>query len=400
MPDSVKLPQITVLHVIEDLHSGGAERVVIDLASHVNRTQFRPLVCCLRKKGSMAAELETQQIPVFALDKRRKIDLGLLWRLRHLLRTEKVEVVHTHVFTANLWGRLAALLAGVPVIITHEHSSFTVDRRVFRGLERILTRWTDCTVAVSQQLAGRLMRECRVRCERLRTIYNGLNLPAQKPDSTRARTLCAELGLQKFEQIIGSVGRLDARKNYCLLIEAFARLRKRFPNAGLVLVGAGAEAAALKKKAAALGIVGSVVFAGHRTEIAELLSLFTLFCLPSQTEGISIALLEAIAAGVPVVATRVGGTPEIISDASMGTLVPPGDVDALLTALADTLENVDAAREKARKAQQQIGTNFTLQKTVRQVEKLYRDVLMEKHNGRYFFDVPPSRRRKTEDRFR
>ncbi|MFQ5629972.1 MAG: glycosyltransferase, partial [bacterium] len=237
---------IKILHVIEDLETGGAERVLINLVLGLNRKIFCPMVCCLRNRGEMARELEAQKIPVFALHKRCKIDLALLVRLQKFMSDQRFDIVHTHVFTANLWGRLVAFMTGVPVVISHEHSSFAVDHWLYRRIEKILSRKTDCTVAVSKQLRNRLLNEAGLRQNTIRAIYNGLNLPANNTSDSDAQTLRRSLGLEKFEQVVGSVGRFDSRKNYGILLKAFARLLVRFPRAGLLLIGTGSEEAKLK----------------------------------------------------------------------------------------------------------------------------------------------------------
>ncbi|MDZ7268859.1 MAG: glycosyltransferase [candidate division KSB1 bacterium] len=365
---------LCVLHLIEDLDQGGAERVLVNLVSGLNPRRFTPLVCCLRHKGVLAAELEARRIPVIALQKKAGIDPGLLGRLQQLLRSHRVTVLHAHVFTANFWGRLAALLAGVPVRISHEHSTFTVDDRLRRGIERVLAPHTSRIVAVSEQLRRRLLAECCLPAEKVVTIHNGLRLPLVT-NRQRQNELVAEFGLERFSPLLGAVGRLEVRKNFPLLLQAMTRVRQEFPRAGLLLVGAGPEAEPLQQQAARLGLREHVIFAGQRRQAHELLPLLTVFCLPSQTEGISMALLEAMAAGVPVVATAVGGNPEIIPQPRYGLLVPAGDHQALATALLETLRDRSTARARAQAAQKFVQQHFTETAMIRKVEELYLQAL-------------------------
>lgn len=361
---------LSVLHLIEDLDQGGAEKVLVNLVSGLNRGKFSPLVCCLRHKGALAAELEARRIPVVALHKKAGIDLGLLGRLQQLLRTHRVAVVHSHVFTANLWGRLASLLAGVPVRISHEHSTFTVDDRLRRRIERLLAPHTSRIIAVSEQLRGRLLRECRLPAEKVVTIHNGLRLPLTR-NQPRQTELVRELGLERFSHLIGAVGRLEPRKNFPLLLQAMAIVLQEFPQAGLLLVGAGPESERLQQEAARLGLREQVVFAGQRNQAHELLPVLAVFCLPSQTEGISMAILEAMAVGVPVVATAVGGNPEIIPAPRYGLLVPAGEVNALAAALLETLRDRTAAQSRVQAAQKFVQHHFTEAAMIRNVEQLY-----------------------------
>lgn len=366
---------LKVMHVIEDLESGGAERVVVELTRGLNAQHFSPMVCCLRKKGALAAELEQHGIPVFVMNKRSKIDLAMLWRLTRLLRSQKIAIVHCHVFTANLWGRLAALLARVPAIVTHEHSSISVDRQAVHRLERLLSRGTDAVITVTEQLAQRWRDEIGVSAQNVRTVYNGLDVVHHLTDPAAVRKLRSEFGLQKCGHVIGAVGRLEWRKNFKLLLEALAIVLHSHPNTTLMIVGAGEEETALKAHAVELKIAQNVIFAGYRADIAEMLGLFSVFCMSSDTEGISLALLEAITAGVPVVATRVGGTPEVIRDESMGTLVPPRNADALAHAVKAVLDHPQAAQHKAQTARQKVAEIFTKEKMIREIEMLYREII-------------------------
>ena len=371
--------RITVMHVIEDLENGGAERILINLVRGLNREKFRPLVCCLTAEGQMAAELHESGIPVLTMHKSAKVDLGHVLRLRNLMREEKVDIVHTHVFTANLWGRLAAIAAGVPVVITHEHSSFSVDDRYRRLIERVLSRRTDKIISVSEELRVRLIHEARLPLATVTTIHNGLRPPAALNDARRNQ-LRRTLGLERFDHLIGSVGRLEPRKNYRLLLEAMARLIRQHPSTALVLVGSGEEAASLRYRAGELGITPNVVFAGYRSDVRDLLGIMTTFCMSSNTEGISMALLEAMVAGVPVVATNVGGNPEIVPDGSYGILVPPGDAAALAEALIETLNHRDLALERARKSQKRACEFFGERRMIQRIEELYTQLL---HHRRY-----------------
>ena len=196
--------RLTVLHVIEDLESGGAERVLIDVVLGLDQDRYRPLVCCLRRKGRMAKELEDAGIPVYSLWKGRKIDLSMLKNLRILIRTNEVNILHTHVFTANLWARLAGILEDVETIITHEHSTFTIDNPIRRLLEKALNRRTDCTIAVSDDLNRRLREKGGLREETLVTLHNGLNLP-KNGALEAAGDVRAAFELERFDKILSLI---------------------------------------------------------------------------------------------------------------------------------------------------------------------------------------------------
>jgi len=371
------MPPVNVMHIIEDLENGGAERVLITLVSGLDSKRFRPVVCCLTKKGRMAAELEARGIPVAAMNKRPKIDLAMLFRLRQMMREQKIAIVHTHVFTANLWGRLAAILAGVPVLITHEHSTFTVENRYRRWIESGLMRRTHKMIAVSENLRRRLVSEGRLAPDAVMTIHNGLRLHSSRLNETRREQLRQELGLQKFAHLIGTVGRFEPRKNYPLLIAAMTMVLQRHPDTALLMIGAGPEEEKLRQQARDAGINEKVIFTGYRSDIADLLGVMSTFCLSSTTEGISMAILEALLGGVPVVATQVGGNPEIIPDREYGVLVPSGDATALAAALSETLANREAALQMAARGQARVRELFSEEHMIWRIEKLYGDSLKD-----------------------
>jgi sugar transferase (PEP-CTERM/EpsH1 system associated) len=379
-----KTASIKVMHIIEDLENGGAERVLVTLVSGLAPQRFRPLVCCLTKKGRMAAELEARGIPVVTMNKQPKLDLAMLFRLRKLMREQKIDIVHTHVFTANFWGRLAAIFANVPVLITHEHSTFTVDNRYRRWIETVLIRRTNKVITVSENLRNRLVSEGGLPPSVIMAIHNGLRLQPQSANEARRAQLRRELGLEKFDHVIGTVGRLEPRKNYPLLLEAMATLLARHPRTALLMVGSGPEEEKLQQQAHNLGINQQVVFTGYRSDISDLLGLMSTFCLSSITEGISMAILEAMAAGVPVVATQVGGNAEIIPDREHGMLVPSGDVAALANALSETLSNRDAAIKIAKNGQKRVCEFFSERHMIQRIEGLYMQCMAQTNRFAFF----------------
>lgn len=373
--------RLKIMHVIEDLDSGGAERLLIRIVSNLLKEPFQPSVCCLTKKGRLATELESRGVPVFVMHKRPGFDPALVFRLAWLMRRRGIDLAHAHVFTANMWTRLAARLASIPGVITHEHSSFTVDSPRRRRIEQALAPWSSCQIAVSRELQARF-ETLAFRHQRRLTIHNGLQLP-QNGAAEKAGTA---IDLSRFGAVIGTVGRLEPRKNHRLLLQAFARVRRQRGDAGLLIVGAGPEEATLRSQADALALDGSVVFAGYRADVAGMLSQMQVFCLSSDTEGISMALLEAMAAGVPVVATAVGGNPEVIADPSVGVLVPPGDADSLATALLRVLNERQHAQEMAVKAREFVQTHFSESRMMRELETLYLELWQQKAGSRYGTD--------------
>jgi len=366
----------TVLYVIWSLQTGGAERVVADLARGLDRRRFRAMVCCLNFKGRLAEELEKDGIPVFALDKKPKLDLGVLWKLVRLMRREKVDVVHTHLWTSSFWGRLAARLAGVPVIVVTEHNLDLWRRRAHFLSDRLLGRWTDRWIFVSREVEGFYRARLPDRPRAFTVVHNGVDLAALgRVDRAAPERVRAEMGLPRGCRVIGVVGRLEERKGHRFFLEAMRLLLdENRPVVGIV-VGEGKEMAALAARHEALALGDGVRLVGYWADVRAALAAIDVFVLPSLMEGHPIALLEAMAAGKPVVATTVGGNAEAVQDGVTGLLVPPADAPALAAAISALLDDPARAEAMGARAQAAVRERFSLQAAVRANEAVYLECL-------------------------
>ncbi len=258
--------------------------MVADLARSLDRKRFRPMVCCLNFKGRLALELEAEGIPVFALDKKPRTDLGALFRLARLMRRERVQVVHTHLWTSSLWGRLAALLAGVPVMVVTEHNLDTWRGRGHFLADRILARFTDHFVFVSQEVASFYRARLPLDDDRCLVVHNGIDRAPfeQTIDRNAVRD---RLGLPREAVVAGVVGRLDERKGHRYFLEAMKRLAGEGGLHGVV-VGEGREKDALFAQRGELGLEPRVHLVGYWASLAEALAAIDLFVLPSLMEEV------------------------------------------------------------------------------------------------------------------
>ena len=365
------MPERTnVLYVIWSLQTGGAERVVADLARSLDRNRFRPMVCCLNFKGRLALELEAEGIPVFGVDKKRRADLRALFRLARLMRRERVHVVHTHLWTSSLWGRLAALLAGVPVRVVTEHNIDTWRGRGHLLVDRILARFTHHFVFVSQEVASFYRAHLpHVDDNRCLVVHNGIDrVPFEQTIDRNA--VRDRMGLPREAVVAGVVGRLDERKGHRYFLEAMKRLAGE-PGLHAVVVGEGREKDALFAQRRELGLEARVHLVGYWASLAEALAAIDLFVLPSLMEGHPLAILEAMAAGKPVVATRVGGNHEAVEDGRSGLLVPPRDAEALAEAIGSLARDPERAARMGLEGRRLLGERFSLEAAVRANEEIY-----------------------------
>jgi glycosyltransferase involved in cell wall biosynthesis len=321
---------IPLLFLVTSLDQGGAQRVLARWASGLPRDKYAVQVAYLqRRPGVIEAELRRAGIAVHDLGMRNKADLAAVIRLMRLLQRERIRVLFAFMFHAAFLGRLAGSVCRVPVRISSERTMEAESRG-----RRLFNRWTvplaTHVVAVSERVASYAAREFRIPGDRLTTIVNGVDLDRFRP-AARTRDPRAP--------VLGCTARLGAENDHATLIHAFARLGRQWPDAQLLLVGRGAEEAALRALADSLGVEGRVCFAGEQADVAPWLARMDVYVQAARLAGISNSILEAMATGLPVVATDVGGTSEAVVHGETGLLVPVGDPAALADALGALLAN-------------------------------------------------------------
>lgn len=302
------------------------ERVALDLAVGLRERGGRAIVVALASGGPMGAELRAAGIPVFSLERRRRgYDLGLMWRLRELLRSQGVNVVHTHNPLALVYGAAAGTLAKCGVVHTKHGINPGGHRHV--ALRRYAGHFVDSFVAVSAATAIVALAKREIDATRLEVIPNGIDLRRFTTGAETRSRIRAELGIGTDAWVAGTIGRLVPEKDQATLIRAAAPLLGE--DSRLLLVGDGVEAGALRELSAALPGGRFVHFLGARSDVPDLLSAMDVFVLPSLTEGLPLVILEAMAAGLPVVCTPVGGLADVVEPGVTGELFAVGDVEGL-----------------------------------------------------------------------
>ncbi len=371
--------RISVLHLIWALPRGGAERQAVELVRGLHGERFTVAVGCLSEMGPLADELSAAGIEVFPLHKRPGLDFGLSRRLAQALRAREVKILHAHMFTAALWGRLAARRAGVPGVISHEHSTFTLDRSWRRFIDRRLGRWTSRIVAVADDLAARF-RNAGYPRQKVITIRNGISLEGLERREARSITR-ARLGLPDQALVLLIVGWLEPRKDHRTLFRALPLISRAREVGGreLILLVAGNGPLRRELEAAAPELSGGarIRFLGDVPEVRDLLWAADVYVSSSITEGTSIALLEAMAAKTPVVATAVGGTPEVLAQGEAGWLCPPREPPALAAAICRCLGESAATEAKLGRARQRVAAEYSLDGMIERFRELYEELLRE-----------------------
>lgn len=327
---------MNITHFVENLERGGLERTVIDLIGAQCDAGHTCRVICLFERGALAEELDVRKVPVLVCGKRNGLDLGAVLRARRFLReVPPGGVLHTHNATAHYYAVLAA--AGLPlrcIVNTRHGMGLMGPTRRREWLYRRTMPATDFVAAVCDAARDHFDSGGVRPRSALLTVPNGIRVERFAPASARAReALVEELGWPPGSRIIGTVGRLQPVKDQATLIRAFGKVRERVPEAVLLLIGDGGLRGELEGLAAEQGLADAVRFLGDRSDVDRLLRGLDVFALSSLSEGYSVALLEACAAGLPIVATDVGGNREIVRDQDNGLLVPSADPEALAAAL-------------------------------------------------------------------
>jgi glycosyltransferase involved in cell wall biosynthesis len=364
---------------------GGAERLAVRIATSLNPERFDSTLCVGRwprpegKRSSSAGEalkeLEDAGVGFVPLRRQRKIEPAPWMRLARVLRRERIDVLHTHQFSANLWGTTTGKLAGVPVVLAHEHTWSYEGNPLRRFLDReLVSRAADRFVAVSREDQRRMIEVERVNPARTLFIPIGIT-SSSRPTAHDVRR---ELGIAIEAPVIGMVGNLRRQKAHHVLIRATAQLLSQWPDIQVLLVGGGPERAGLERLVGALGLENTVRFLGHRADVPDVLSAMNVAVCCSDFEGSPLAILEYMEAALPVVSTAVGGIPDLIEQNVHGLLVPARDPDALARAVAELLSDPQRARTMGARGRERRRAQFNLETMIHRLEDLYGELLGEK----------------------
>lgn len=374
---------IRVLHLVHAFQTGGAERVVLDLTRHGSRS-IENHVCSLCEPHDLTSQLDSERVGFTCLHKRSGNDLRVIAALAGLIDEERIEVVHAQGWGTFVEGLLAAkwLAKRRAAFIFAFHGKSMED--VARGVplrrriaQRVAQWFTDACVAPACHMADDYARTIGLRRDRIEVIPNGVDIGRFGPGSRRDARSALGLGADDF--VIGFVGRLDPVKDIRGLVEVFARFRKNLPlnreRARLLIVGDGTERGTAESVIADRGLGESVLLTGLRTDIPQCMAAMDIYLQPSYYEGHSLTILEAMAAGLPVVSTSVGGTPEIIEDGRSGLLYRPGDYEQMAAAMLSLYGQPALRAEIGNSGRKRVAEHFSVDTMVRRYEELYRRVV-------------------------
>lgn len=367
---------LRVMFVITSMPVGGAETLLVELVRRLDRTRFKPELCCLKQFGPLG-EVLAGEVPAFTGLLAHKYDFAVLRRLTRLMRQRRIDAVVT-VGTGGdkmFWGRLAGWLAGVPVICSALHSTGLPDHVELPN--RLLAPITDAFIAVAEPHGRYLAEHEGCPIGKVRVIPNGVDTARFHP-RWPDRALQQELNLAPGMPVVGIVAALRPEKHHELFLQAAALIRSAIAEARFLIVGEGPQREKLQSLAAELSLGESVHFLGTRSDVPEVLSLLDVLMLTSHMEANPISILEAMACEKPVVATRVGSVPQTVDDGKTGYLAPPGDAQQLADRVIDLLHHPNQAATMGRAGREQVLSRWSIDRTIEGYQDLIAEIYASK----------------------
>ena len=371
--DGARVMPTKIAHAVYSLMTGGSEVLAWRIAKALGRNgRYDCSLYAVDRGGPLSVALSADGIKYRVFSRKSRIDLKLLRSLTAQLRADKIQLVHTHHIAQLLYAGLAARLVGAKVVHT-EHDFYSLsDRRRLQILLRVLSTMADVVTAVSDPVLSFLRDQIGIPSAKIMTIKNGIDISAYPGATPIARS---KWGWSNNDVVVGCVARLEPEKGVAVLLEAFRLVLMGQPNVKLLIAGDGGEREQLRSTAGRLGLNGSVQFLGTRSDIPEVLATCNVIALPSIQEGLPMALLEAMAAGKAIVATRVGAIPEVIRDGRSGILVPPANATSLAQALSVLIGDQSKRQAMGAEASKIVEEGYSFNRMIQSYESLYQAVL-------------------------
>jgi L-malate glycosyltransferase len=369
---------INVMQLVISLSIGGTEKLVYDYVKKADKRVISSIICCLDDAGALGIELEREGYHVEILGRRPGIDYEVARRLAKVILANGVSIIHAHQYTPYFYGFLAAMNIMVsnggrrPGLILTEHGlHYPYKRKLKRYLVNPLMLYAaDEIITICEYTKKILIKYDNYPQKRTRVIYNGVDVEAFRRPVESAKKK-EELGLPSDSKIIGIVARLDPVKNHSLLFRAFNLITHDLSNTFVMVVGEGPEENKLKALAQELGIADRIRFLGSRRDISELLHICDVFVLPSISEGMPVTLIEAMASGVPTVATCVGGNCEVVRDGITGFIVRDNEIGEISNRILTIINNKELGKTMGQAGAKWVGEAFNINKTIDSYTETY-----------------------------
>lgn len=365
--------KIKIMHILLSLECGGAEKVVVNLVKKLHGEKLAFSICALDRVGALRDELDAD-MKVVCMARKSGLDFQLPFKLARAIKEEAPDIIHMHNPTALLYGAIAGKMARVRGMIVTQHGSVSAENPRMRFITGRLSRMANKNIPVSADIEKYLRNKYSLKSDKIETIINGIDDSIYRPNAAERVE-----GKRKFDLkdniIIGHVARFSAEKDQRHLLKAFSMVASKIDNAMLVMVGDGPLRDDLELFAKELNISDKVLFTGFRSDIPALLNIFDIFVLSSTREGTSLTLIEAMGAGLPIVATDVGGNSNVLDDKKTGLLVPARNAGRLADAIISLCQDPRAREEMGKAGRKRMEENFSLNKMAENYAKLYMELV-------------------------
>lgn len=368
-----KYAKIRTLHLIDSAEIAGGQRYLLDLVKHSD-SDFEHIVV-LSYEGPFVKLLKDQNCNYILISMESRFSFRSIWKIRKYIHDEKINILHAHGYRSNFYGRLACLFVGITNVTTIHVSLYDYIgtppfiRGLYLLIEKMTSYMTSKYICISAAMRDDLQK-MGIREEKMVVIHNGVDLDvfyAREPD----KTLSDALGIKENHPVIATVGRMVTEKGQIYLIEALSHLRDRWPSLRCLFIGTGPLLGQLKNRAVALGLAETCIFTGVRMDMADIYPLMDLFVLPSLREPFGLVLLEAMASGIPVIATDSGGPSEFIKSGINGVLVPPKDSKSLALQINRLLSGKEKADDIGKEGLKTVRDLFNVKQTAKKIEDAY-----------------------------
>jgi N-acetyl-alpha-D-glucosaminyl L-malate synthase BshA len=353
---------------------GGAEQVILNLAEFINSDRFTPYVGVFRE-GEFVSELRKRNIKFLWLKESTQVyDYKFLKNLIQVIKQNRIDLIHSHTWGMDFYAYWTSKILKIPMITTVHNRYYIFEKWSRRLSYKVFISHIKKIVSVSQDIKNLLTEILKLSPQKIELIYNGIDTHkfGNKEDLEDTRK---ELKLSRDELILGNVGNLREVKDHYTLILAFKEVFSLFPQSKLLIIGDGELKPDLLNLCSELGLEKKVLFLGHREDVPSLLNLMDVFVLSSRLEGCSISILEAMASGKPVIATKVGGNPELILEGKTGFLVPSAEPEKLAEKIIILLKDEELRKKMGEEGEKRVKENFSLEMMIKNYEELYSSIL-------------------------
>lgn len=363
-----------ILHLNNTSSIGGAEQVILNLADFVSPDRYTSYVGVFRE-GELVSELKKRGIKFLWLKESTQVyDFKFLKNITRLIRANHIDLIHSHTWGTDFYAYWASRILKIPMITTVHNRYYIFEKWSRRFSYKVFLSHIKKIIAVSQDIKNLLQEAVKLSPQKVELIYNGIDTNKFE-NRGNLEKIREELKLSEDELILGNVGNLREVKDHHTLILAFNKISSLFPQAKLLIIGEGELKPSLLKLCSELGLEERVLFLGHREDVPSILNLMDIFVLSSRLEGCSISILEAMASGKPVIATEVGGNPELILKGKSGFLVPSAEPEKLAEKMVLLLKDENLRREMGEEGKNRVKEKFSLERMAKNYEELYSSIL-------------------------